>query len=118
MSKNNSGVCTRKKTQVYDIYLKIFKEYRCFYCNKRLIRKDPTRESKTTLDHFIPKCYGGKDSIANLVISCDECNRTKGCSAVKDQTFINKLREIHKEIFNFYKENKLNPPKGLSVDSV
>ena len=33
---------------------------------------------KATYDHFIPKCYGGIDDIANIVLSHRRCNILKG----------------------------------------
>lgn len=44
---------------------------RCFYCG------DPVG-AKATLDHVIPKCYGGIDDIANVVLAHRRCNLLKG----------------------------------------
>jgi 5-methylcytosine-specific restriction endonuclease McrA len=44
---------------------------RCFYCG------DPVG-AKATVDHFIPKCYGGIDDIANTVLAHRRCNILKG----------------------------------------
>lgn len=46
---------------------------RCFYCNKKLSRKNQT------MDHFIPMSRGGPDKPKNRVWSCAICNRDKGC---------------------------------------
>jgi 5-methylcytosine-specific restriction endonuclease McrA len=43
---------------------------RCQYCG----RKKP----QMTVDHVIPKIYGGADSWENLVCACLECNNKKG----------------------------------------
>lgn len=47
---------------------------RCFYCGVSL-----SWDTKT-IDHVIPKSKGGPHRAWNLVISCVECNRTKGDS--------------------------------------
>lgn len=44
----------------------------CFYCGCAL-----TWDEKT-IDHVIPKSKGGPHRAWNLVISCLECNKTKG----------------------------------------
>jgi 5-methylcytosine-specific restriction endonuclease McrA len=43
---------------------------RCQYCGEKKI--------KMTVDHIIPKIYGGKDTWENLVCACMECNNKKG----------------------------------------
>jgi 5-methylcytosine-specific restriction endonuclease McrA len=43
---------------------------RCQYCGRK--------RSQMTVDHVIPKIYGGSDSWENLVCACLECNNKKG----------------------------------------
>ena len=45
-------------------------EHRCQYCGKM--------DGSMTVDHIIPKIYGGKDSWENLVCACIKCNNLKG----------------------------------------
>jgi len=45
-------------------------KHTCQYCGD-------TR-GKMTVDHVIPKSYGGTDSWENLVCACDRCNNRKG----------------------------------------
>lgn len=40
----------------------------CYYCHK-------TR--KLTVDHVVPLCRGGTNSVDNVVLACDECNNWK-----------------------------------------
>jgi 5-methylcytosine-specific restriction endonuclease McrA len=42
----------------------------CQYCGKN--------SQPMTVDHIIPKSYGGKDTWENLVCACPSCNRKKG----------------------------------------
>lgn len=49
---------------------------KCFYCG------DKTIISKFSVDHFVPKALGGKDTWSNLVGSCKECNNKKGMKSV------------------------------------
>lgn len=44
---------------------------RCFYCG------DPAGRG-ATVDHLIPKAYGGIDDVANCVIAHRRCNQLKG----------------------------------------
>jgi 5-methylcytosine-specific restriction endonuclease McrA len=43
---------------------------RCQYCGNKV--------SRMTVDHIIPKIYGGKDTWENLVCACELCNNRKG----------------------------------------
>jgi 5-methylcytosine-specific restriction endonuclease McrA len=43
---------------------------RCQYCGKK--------RPQMTVDHVIPKIYGGVDTWENLVCACLECNNRKG----------------------------------------
>lgn len=42
----------------------------CFYCEIKM--------DKLTLDHIIPKCWGGVDGQYNLIYCCERCNNLKG----------------------------------------
>jgi 5-methylcytosine-specific restriction endonuclease McrA len=42
---------------------------RCVYCNSR---------EHLTIDHVVPKAFGGRDSWENLVTACQKCNSKKG----------------------------------------
>lgn len=41
----------------------------CHYCNKRF---------GTTIDHIVPRAFGGPDAMWNYVPSCEPCNLKKG----------------------------------------
>lgn len=45
---------------------------RCFYCAAAL------HLEAVTLDHYIPRAYGGTDNISNLRAACGACNGAKG----------------------------------------
>jgi 5-methylcytosine-specific restriction endonuclease McrA len=58
--------------------------WKCFYCGRKLTpvgdarspihQKDPDRP---TMDHRTPRSQGGRSILANLVLSCNECNQDK-----------------------------------------
>jgi 5-methylcytosine-specific restriction endonuclease McrA len=83
---------------------------KCQYC-----RSDMTVGS-FTVDHVIPKAYGGKTSWDNVVVSCHGCNQKKGDKSLKDSGL--KLWNAPKkpnslpfvsEINGLYNENFLHP---------
>ena len=45
----------------------------CQYCGKKFARHE------LNLDHVIPRTVGGRTTWENVVCSCIECNRRKGC---------------------------------------
>ncbi len=49
----------------------------CAYCG----RKDAKRYE---MDHIVPKSAGGSDRVANLVVSCHDCNARKGNLSVEE----------------------------------
>ena len=57
-----------------------YHEGRCFYCNSQ-INLESTQDNPAEVDHFFPhrlrQCDANKpiDGVANLVLSCVECNR-------------------------------------------
>jgi len=61
--------------------------HQCQYCGKR--------EGPMTIDHVIPKSFGGKDSWENLVCACIECNNKKG-HRTPEQSGLKLLRKPRK----------------------
>ena len=45
-------------------------EYTCQYCGRKM--------RTLTLDHVLPRRYGGPQTWTNLVAACASCNRRKG----------------------------------------
>lgn len=53
---------------------------RCAYCGNMMgVRFGgfSAYERRATLDHVIPKCRGGRDTLANTVAACSVCNAGK-----------------------------------------
>lgn len=46
----------------------------CAYCNHRFTS---FFDKGLTLDHVIPRKYGGSNRLFNLVLCCEECNKQK-----------------------------------------
>lgn len=46
----------------------------CVYCYKRFLNY---QEKGLTIDHVIPRRFGGSNRLHNLVLCCDICNSTK-----------------------------------------
>ncbi len=44
----------------------------CQYCGKKYSKSD------LSLDHVVPRAYGGRSTWENIVCCCSTCNRTKG----------------------------------------
>ena len=54
--------------------------WQCHWCGRKC-HNDHKRDDGllATIEHIIPKSRGGKDSWSNLVMSCRQCNTTRGC---------------------------------------
>lgn len=52
---------------------------KCAYCRAEMtLPFDANNPLSATLDHVIPKFYGGPNSYNNFVAACHSCNRAKG----------------------------------------
>ena len=72
----------------------------CFYCGKEV---DPFEHWEP--DHLVPRSQGGGDGLANLVLACRRCNRSKGARGVDDYRYaltrrIEVLAEKAHNLFN------------------
>lgn len=48
--------------------------YQCQYCSQQFSRR------QLTIDHVIPKFYGGKTLWENVATACERCNCERGCN--------------------------------------
>lgn len=44
----------------------------CHYCHRPFFAID-----EATIDHKVPRCRGGKTTMENVVLACEECNSRK-----------------------------------------
>jgi len=73
----------------------------CQYCGKN--------SQPMTIDHVIPKSYGGKDTWENLVSACPSCNRKKG-NQTPEQAEMHLLRKPNKPSHLFFLYNLIGSP--------
>ncbi|MDB8574481.1 HNH endonuclease [Turicibacter sanguinis] len=82
----------------------------CYICGEKVVV-----DNLITIDHVIPKKFGGKDEEWNLRCCCFRCNKDKGCQSIgkylehinanrKDYLYItdNKLNELREFVETFY----------------
>jgi 5-methylcytosine-specific restriction endonuclease McrA len=59
-------------------YVKLLKHgHTCTYCGRDLL-SDPDTYFLANVDHFMPRCKGGKNEQANKFSCCQVCNLLKG----------------------------------------
>lgn len=46
-------------------------EFRCHWCRRRQLPQE------LTIDHVIPRSFGGGDDVKNIVLACDACNQAR-----------------------------------------
>jgi len=54
----------------YNIFVR--DDFECQYCGKKMERRE------CTVDHVLPKLYGGESTWENCVTACKKCNNLKG----------------------------------------
>lgn len=67
--------------------------HRCQYCNRRV--------NPLTIDHVIPRNYGGNNSWENLVVACLPCNNRKA-NRTPEQAGMNLIKKPKKPNYFFY----------------
>jgi 5-methylcytosine-specific restriction endonuclease McrA len=55
--------------------------WRCCYCGVRVVIGEPLDPRLATLEHIVPKCFGGNDHPDNLAMACACCNNNRGTEA-------------------------------------
>lgn len=65
-------ISKEKRQTVYDMY-----DGKCAYCGCHL------NATHFTIDHIIPKAYGGTNDISNLLPACHNCNKMKNDLSVE-----------------------------------
>jgi len=73
----------------------------CQYCGKN--------SQPMTIDHVIPKSYGGRDTWENLVCACIKCNSKKG-NRTPEQAGMKLLRQPRKPSHLFYLQSLIGSP--------
>ena len=73
--------------------LMIRDNHTCQYCGKKL--------QPLTIDHVIPKHYGGTDSWENLVVACQICNHKKG-NHTPEQAGMELIQQPRRPHYFFY----------------
>lgn len=73
----------------------------CQYCGKNT--------QAMTVDHVVPKCFGGEDSWSNLVCACMRCNTKKG-NRTPEQAGMRLLRKPKKPSQLFFIQYHIASP--------
>ena len=53
------------------------KSNRCHYCQVETKTSVDAGPLRRTVDHVIPRKFGGEDELSNLVLACQSCNSRK-----------------------------------------
>lgn len=71
-------------------------EYVCQYCNRIFHTKN------LTLDHVVPRSFGGRTSWSNIVTCCKKCNNKKADRTPKDANMRLLKRPCYPNIKSYY----------------
>jgi 5-methylcytosine-specific restriction endonuclease McrA len=93
------------------------KAIKCPYCGKKYIEGSYT-DSKT-IDHLVPLCRGGLNSISNIIVCCRSCNSKKGKKSFPDwldmleEPFKAKSLKLYRKVVKCDPEQQLLPFKFI-----
>lgn len=91
----------------------IEQEGKCCFCERDTIAQlgEPyNRKRLATIEHVIPRSTGGANSFKNYLISCYECNNSRGCENF--EVFAEKMRGVKRNdqlLISKYKKSPRNP---------
>ncbi len=80
--------------------LMIRDNYTCQYCGRKTM--------PLTIDHVIPKHFGGKDTWENLVVACQTCNHLKA-NRTPEQAGMELIQQPKKPHYFFYLQKVIGP---------
>jgi hypothetical protein len=75
-SRHDSWIPYPELISLARIYLR--EGFPCYYCGRTMSIGIPNAPDTCSIDHRKPICNGGENSIANIVLCCEECNMRKG----------------------------------------
>ena len=80
-------------------YRKGGRKSHCHYCGIALVyvsvkQGNSAPLDRATIDHRVPVCRGGADSIENFVFCCRKCNEEKGQLTDKEYLVVLRYRKI------------------------
>ena len=91
----NRGMNARD-TEILRIAVLLRDDSTCVYCGttRGAVRFVDGRKTlvKVTVDHILPRSWGGRDTPKNLVCACDRCNTMK--ATMDDETFAFMLKRM------------------------
>ena len=73
MAKQVNNGCRCRPCLRFTIYT--MQNFKCMYCRKDLSNID---RNKIHLDHLVCQSHGGSNDPDNLVVSCQQCNTSRG----------------------------------------
>ena len=96
------------KEELFDRFSELYKYggFKCAYCDERMELKWGDTELAFTVDHVVPRAYGGSDSIGNLTFACQSCNSMKGDKSAG--WFVNNVKRLkaRKQKREYFKAQK------------
>ena len=95
------------KEELFDRFSETYNNgFKCAYCDGRMELKWGDTELAFTIDHVVPRAYGGSDSIGNLTFACQSCNSMKGDKSAG--WFVNNVKRLkaRKQKREYFKAKK------------
>lgn len=80
--------------------------YRCSYCNLDLLAN---KHIKFNFDHVLPRSKGGKTDFANICLSCEDCNHSKG----DNEKIVPKIPPYKPDFYELLSKVRMYPTKVL-----
>lgn len=73
---------------------------RCYICGRvctypSQYGKKKRRDTNASIEHMIPRAFGGKDTADNIKMTCNHCNGLKGCSRYTHYLQISICRDLY-----------------------
>ena len=87
--------------------------FKCVYCNAQF--SPYTYRNNLTVDHVVPRTFGGRTTWDNLVSACKPCNNKRGCN-FRIQPPFKPYRPTYFEMAERRKEFSIEVPHAVWAD--
>lgn len=92
---------------------------KCVFCNRPMwilgVHPIGKKQRQATIEHIIPKAFGGTNHPSNLACSCSQCNNLRGTLPFDTFKHVQQFHNYHRLISRMRSTTKYTKPDGFYI---